>query len=83
MGGVGKIIRSIFKPLARVVSGKKKKKKRIIEPVVEALNRGNLSATTAARRVASLGSGYAGRTIMTTAGGIEEKAKSVRTLLGS
>jgi len=83
MGGVIRIIRNIFKPIARAVSGKKKKKQRMIAPVVEALNRGNQSATTAARRAASLGSGYAGKTIMTTAGGIEEKARSARTLLGS
>jgi hypothetical protein len=81
MGGVFKIFSSIFKPIVRAVRGKKKK--RIIKPIVKVPERVTQSATTAARRVASLGSGYAGKTIMTTAGGIEEKARSVRTLLGS
>jgi hypothetical protein len=81
MGGVFKIFSSIFKPIVRAVRGKKKK--RIIKPIVKVPERVTQSATTAARRVASLGSGYAGKTIMTTAGGIEEKARSARTLLGS
>jgi len=81
MGGIARIFTSIFKPIARAIGGKKKK--RIIKPIVKVPERVTQSATTAARRVASLGSGYAGKTIMTTAGGIEEKARSARTLLGS
>jgi len=82
MGGIFRVVSSVFKPIARAVSGGKKKKK-AVQPIVRPIQKAVRDVAEPARRVAALGSGYAGSTIMTTASGIEEKARSARTLLGS
>ena len=81
MGGVFRAVRSVFKGVTRAVTGKKKKKREQPEPVQPTTA---TTARTTQQRKASLGSGYgtSGQTIMTGTGGVEEQARTGRTLLG-
>ena len=81
MGGVFRAVASVFKGVSRAVTGKKKKKREQPEPVQPTTA---TTARTTQQRKASLGSGYgtSGQTIMTGTGGVEEQARTGRTLLG-
>ena len=81
MGGVFRAVASVFKGVSRAVTGNKKKKREQPEPVQPTTA---TTARTTQQRKASLGSGYgtSGQTIMTGTGGVEEQARTGRTLLG-
>jgi len=81
MGGVFRAVASVFKGVTRAVTGKKKKKREQPEPVQPTTA---TTAKTTQQRKAALGSGYgtSGQTIMTGTGGVEEQARTGRTLLG-
>jgi hypothetical protein len=81
MGGVFRAVASVFKGVSRAVTGKKKKKREQPEPVQPTTA---TTARTTQQRKAALGSGYgtSGQTIMTGTGGVEEQARTGRTLLG-
>ena len=81
MGGVFRAVRSVFKGVTRVVTGKKKKKEKSVPEMAQTVT---AAARTAQQRKASLGSGYgtSGQTIMTGTTGVEEQARTGRTLLG-
>ena len=80
MGGVFRAVASVFKGVSRAVTGKKKKKREEAPPVAPT----TATAKTAQQRKASLGSGYgtSGQTIMTGTSGVEEQARTGKTLLG-
>tara|TARA_R100000234_G_scaffold114528_1_gene89778 strand:+ start:901 stop:1161 length:261 start_codon:yes stop_codon:yes gene_type:complete len=84
MGGVFSAVASVFKGVGKAVSGRKKKKQ-IAKPV-ETIYKEAESAGSVARRkaAAALGAGYGAgqQTIMTGVGGIEDAAKTGKTLLG-
>ena len=92
MGGV---FRAIFRAPAKIfgkitgsTKAKKKAKKRAAEQQTQIAQLQAAAATpsssTATKRRAALGSGYgtSGQTIMTGVGGIEEQAKTSKTVLG-
>ena len=81
MGGVFRAVASVFKGVARVATGKKKKKREQPEPQLQTTTP---AARTTQQRRASLGSGYgtSGQTIMTGTTGVEEQARTGKTVLG-
>ncbi len=81
MGGVFRAVASVFKGVSRAVTGKKKKKREQPEPVQPTTA---TTARTTQQRKAALGSGYgtSGQTIMTGTTGVEEQARTGKTLLG-
>ena len=84
MGGVFRAIASVFKGVTRAVTGGKKKKQ-VVKPVQTVATKAVDAASTARRKTAAaLGSGYGTgkQTIMTGVSGIEDAAKTGKTLLG-
>ena len=81
MGGVFRAVASVFKGVTRAVTGKKKKKREQPEPQLQTTTP---TARTTQQRRASLGSGYgtSGQTIMTGTTGVEEQARTGKTVLG-
>ena len=81
MGGVFRIAGNFFKAVTKVVTGKKKKKEKSVPEMAQTVT---AAARTAQQRKASLGSGYgtSGQTIMTGTTGVEEQARTGKTLLG-
>ena len=82
MGGVFRAVASVFKGVTRAVTGKKKKKRE--QPQQPQLQTTTPTARTTQQRRASLGSGYgtSGQTIMTGTTGVEEQARTGKTVLG-
>ena len=81
MGGVFRAVASVFKGVTRAVTGKKKKKEKSVPKMAQTVT---AAARTAQQRKASLGSGYgtSGQTIMTGTTGVEEQARTGKTVLG-
>ena len=81
MGGVFRLLPRLIKGVTKAVTGNKKKKREQPEPVQPTTA---TTARTTQQRKAALGSGYgtSGQTIMTGTGGVEEQARTGRTLLG-
>jgi hypothetical protein len=82
MGGVFRAVASVFKGVTKGITGMKKKQKRQQPEPVQPKTA--TTAKTTQQRKAALGSGYgtSGQTIMTGTGGVEEQARTGRTLLG-